>query len=78
MSHSDKEFSSRAQNLSASSIETLNHLFSAVPPDELRENLLEIYHTYLMLRHESLSVNFDSISKNLYHLLHCLPDVKME
>lgn len=58
------------------SIETLAHIFSAVDPQELRENLLELYLGYLMYAGDKLPGNFENIARNLYHLLHCLTDVK--
>jgi hypothetical protein len=64
--------------LTEESIETLDHLFSAVPPDELRENLMELYHGYLVHAHCKLPGNFESIAINMYHLIHCLADVKRE
>jgi hypothetical protein len=60
-----------------STLETLEHLFTTVPPHELRENLLELYHSYLMHCDGNLPINFDQISRNMYHLIHCLPDINL-
>ncbi len=62
--------------LTPESIEILDHLFSAVPPEELRENLLEVYHTYLILMKGDVPGNVESIARSMYHLIHCLAEVK--
>lgn len=65
-------------SLDPKSVETLNHLFNAAPPGELRESLIELYHSYLKNVDEHLPANFDSISRHMYHLIHCLADLQME
>lgn len=62
--------------LSAESLERLDLLLSSVPPQELRENLLEIYHTYLIYVHDSLPIDFDKIASNMYLLINCLRDLE--
>jgi hypothetical protein len=64
--------------LTEASIQTLDHIFSAVDPLELRENLLELYHGYLIHAAGNLPENFESIARNLHHVISCLPDVKRE
>jgi hypothetical protein len=58
--------------LSCEDIEALDRLFQSVSPNELREHLLEIYHTYLIHAHNSLPLDFERLSLNLYLLISCL------
>ncbi len=62
--------------LTPADIETLDHLFNAAPPSELRENLIELYHSYLIRCHDTLPVNFGQIARNVYHLINCLGEIK--
>jgi hypothetical protein len=73
-----KENSQSTHSFSPSDLETLDHLFHAAPPGELRENLIELYHSYLIRAHDSLPVNFDQLSRNMYHLIHCLADINIK
>ena len=63
-------------SLTPSNLETLNHLFNAVSADELREDLIELYHSYLMYTRGNLPVSFDRMSRNMYYLIHCLGEVR--
>lgn len=72
------EENKRRPYLTEASIETLDHIFSTVDPLELRENLLELYHGYLVHTRGNLPVNFENIATNMHHLISCLPDVKRE
>ena len=65
-------------NLSRESIELLDGLFAAAPPQQLRESVIEIYHTYLIHNHNTLPDDFDQIAYSLYHLIQCLKDVGEE
>ena len=62
--------------LTDSNHETLNHLFNAVPAEELREDLIELYHSYLMYTRGNLPGSFDRMARNMYHLIHCLAEVE--
>jgi hypothetical protein len=64
--------------LTDESIETLDHIFSAVDPIELRDNLLELYLGYLVHTRGNLPLNFEGIARNMYHLINCLPEIKRE
>jgi hypothetical protein len=57
---------------SPAAIELLDRLLDAAPPRELRDNLLEIYHTYLIHAHQSLPLDFEKIALNMYLLINCL------
>jgi hypothetical protein len=59
-------------SLSRDDIEALDRLFQSVSPGELRDHLLEIYHTYLIHAHHSLPLDFEKLSLNLYLLISCL------
>jgi hypothetical protein len=62
--------------LTDSSLETLNHLFNAVRAEELREDLIELYHSYLMYTRGNMPSSFERMSRNMYHLIHCLAEVE--
>jgi hypothetical protein len=62
--------------LNPSNIQTLDHLFTAVSAEELREDLLEMYHTYLIYCHNRLPVTFERMSRNMYHVIHCLAEME--
>jgi hypothetical protein len=59
-------------NLSQESIELLDGLFESASPQQLREAIIEIYHTYLIHHHNTLPDDFDRVSLNLYHFIQCL------
>ena len=64
--------------LSVEAMERIDRLFSSAPPHELRENLLEIYHTYLIHVHDTLPMDFDKIAMNMYLLIKCLQGLEAE
>lgn len=51
--------------LKEETISRLCNLFDFVSPDELREYLLEIYHSYIIHEHESLPVNFSDMAQSM-------------
>jgi hypothetical protein len=68
----------RSIKLSQAAIETLDRLLSSVPPHALRENLLEIYHTYLIHAHHTLPHDFEKLAMNMYLLINCLGTLERE
>ena len=64
--------------LSEAMIERLDHLLEVSPPGELRNSLLEIYHTYIIHEHEALPLNFNKIAMGMYLLIECLTLAEME
>jgi hypothetical protein len=58
--------------LTPNAIELLDNLLDAAPPHVLRENLLEIYHTYLIHAGNTLPIDFDRLAMNMYHFINCL------
>jgi hypothetical protein len=64
--------------LKPAAIQALDGLFDAAPPQELRENLLEIYHTYLVHAHHTLPLDFEKLARNMYLLTSCLLTVSQE
>jgi hypothetical protein len=64
--------------LSRSGIEALDRLFDATPPRELRENLEEIYHMYLVYAHQILPLDFENLAMNMYLLIGTLDSIDKE
>jgi hypothetical protein len=64
--------------LTPAAIQALDGLFDSAPPQELRENLLEIYHTYLVHAHHTLPLDFENLARNMYLLTSCLLTVSQE
>lgn len=63
---------SNRSTLSAEALCRLNSFLECVPPEELREHLLELYHQYLINEHESLPVNFGDMANNMQMLFELL------
>jgi hypothetical protein len=55
----------RRFSLTPEMIDRLENLIDVVPPDELREYLLEIYHSYIIHEHESLPANFSDMAQSM-------------
>ncbi|WP_017730613.1 hypothetical protein [Nafulsella turpanensis] len=55
--------------LTQEAVEKFNQLISFSPPLELRENLLEVYLTYIIFAQEAPPLNFDRIAENMYWLI---------
>ena len=75
--NSDDDFMKNVK-LTPAAIEALDNLFDSAPPQELRENLLEIYHTYLVHAHHTLPLDFEKLARNMYLLTNCLLTVSQE
>lgn len=54
----------------------LKHLLNCTDPLELRKNLLEVYHTYLIHAHDALPSDFKKISMNMHLLVTALGLIK--
>lgn len=63
---------STRSTLSAEALCRLSSFLECVPPEELREHLLELYHQYLINEHESLPVNFSDMAQNMQMLFELL------
>ena len=50
-------------------IEKLHQLLDFTPPNEFRENLLEVYLTYIIFTNDAPPINFDRIAENMYWLI---------
>lgn len=50
-------------------IEKLHELLDFSSAQEFRENLLEVYLTYIIFTNEGPPVNFDRIAENMYWLI---------
>lgn len=66
------------RNLTKNNIERIDKLFDFTTPDELRDDLLEIYLSYIISESEALPVNFDRISANMYQLIMMLNELRKE
>ena len=66
------------RNLTKDNIELINRLFDFATPDELRDDLIEIYHSYIIRENEAFPINFDRISANMYHLILVLNELRKE
>jgi hypothetical protein len=64
--------------LTPEAIAALDTLFQSAPPHELRANLQEIYHTYLIHAHQTLPIDFEKLAMNMYLLMHCLEKLDQE
>lgn len=67
-----------AFKLSKSAVDQLRTMFDGVPPSELRDNLIEIYHTYLIYVNDTLPINFSNVASNMHSLMHTLQIVQEE
>ena len=56
----------------------LDSFFEFVPPDELRDNLIELYHNYLLHEHDSLPYNFKQLAEGMSIFLDFLKFVHKE
>ncbi|EMR04151.1 hypothetical protein [Cesiribacter andamanensis] len=50
-------------------IEKLHELLDFTSAREFRENLLEVYLSYIIFTHEGPPLNFDRIAENMYWLI---------
>ena len=50
-------------------IEKLHQLLDFTSPNEFRENLLEVYLTYIIFTNDAPPINFDRIAENMYWLI---------
>jgi hypothetical protein len=58
--------------LNAAAIQTLDTLLDSTNPQELREDLLELYHSYIVHEHQALPLDFDRMANNLNRLFETL------
>jgi hypothetical protein len=58
--------------LTRAGIREINKLLEFAPPEDLRNNLIEMYHTYIMQQHHALPVNFETMSGQMFILLETL------
>lgn len=56
----------------------LESLFEFMPPDELRDNLIELYHSYLLHEHDALPYNFKQLAEGMSIFLDFLKFVHKE
>jgi hypothetical protein len=73
---SKKKNQYKSFQLSKSSIEELNNLFESASPTELRENIIEVYHHYIINCHDALPDDFQKMASNVYLLIRALDEVR--
>ena len=56
----------------------LSSFFEFMPPDELRDNLIELYHSYLLHEHDALPDNFKQLAEGMSIFLDFLKFVHKE
>jgi hypothetical protein len=59
-------------------IRKFDNLLSFASADELRRNLTEIYHSYVINEYDILPDNFEKMATNLYFLIDFLDDADKE
>ena len=59
-------------------ITDLDNLLQFAPPEDLRNTLLEIYHTYIIQEHETLPANFKRMANDLYFIINFLNNAEKE
>jgi hypothetical protein len=58
--------------LTRAGIKEINNLLEFASPEDLRNTLIEMYHTYIIQQHHALPVNFDAMSGQMFVLLETL------
>jgi len=62
--------------LTRAGIREINKLLEFASPEDLRNTLIEMYHTYIMQQHHALPVNFETMSGQMFTLLETLKHLK--
>ncbi|MBL0741571.1 hypothetical protein [Chryseolinea lacunae] len=68
--------STTVNQLTKNGIREINSLFEYASPDDLRNTLIEIYHTYIIQQHHAFPINFDVMSSQMYFLMETLKNLK--
>jgi hypothetical protein len=55
----------RTSKLSEEIIQQLDHLLDFAPPEEYRNTLIEIYHSYIRHEHHALPIAFDHMANHM-------------
>ena len=76
MSNSDKLFEEhkvivlpKDTRITEDVIMRLDSLLEFASPEELKDNLIEIYHTYIIHANDALPPDFEKFSSNMYFLI---------
>ena len=59
----------KTSKLTEEVIQQLDHILDFSPPEEYRNTLIEIYHTYICKEHESLPYEFRLMADHMYFLV---------
>ena len=68
----------RDTHLTPAILEKLDGLLESAPPHELRDDLLEIYHAYIIHEHQALPLHFEKLATHIHLLIDCLGSVDTE
>ncbi len=58
--------------LNAHIIEQLDQLFQYVPPNQIRDTIIELYNMYILHEHKELPEDFHTTAENAYLLIEFL------
>lgn len=59
-------------------LRSLENLFTAAPPDQLRDTLIEIYQIYIMKEHEhGFPLHFPTMATHIFILLDSLREIEV-
>lgn len=59
-------------------VREFDNLFSSIRPSDLRNTLIEIYHSYVIHEHQAFPVDFDRMSVQMYLLIDLLKRVEAQ
>ena len=62
--------------LTRAGIREVNNLLEFASPEDLRNTLIEMYHTYIIRQHHALPVNFETMSGQMFILLETLKNLQ--
>jgi hypothetical protein len=68
----------KTSKLTEEVIQQLDHILDFSPPEEYRNTLIEIYHTYICREHDSLPCQFDRMADQMYFLIDFLKTASEE
>lgn len=68
----------RTSKLTEDVIQRLDHILDFAPPEEYRDTLIEIYHTYIRHEYETLPLTFEEMADQMYFLMEFLSTASRE
>jgi|GEM_PF-7046535 len=58
-------------------LSAIENLFTAAPPDKLRDTLIEIYQMYILHEHNTFPIHFSSMAGHMLILLDTLRQIEL-